>query len=232
MNYVFKKENSVNSKITAGDERGFTIIELIISIFILTVAVVGIFSIFSMMVILTADAADKLTATYLAQEGLEIVSNMRDSNWLNMDACAANTSCTSTYNWDDGLDCARPIGCQGDYKTGTLVSGANTTLAPWSDSYLYINPGGFYESSFRTGDTPTKFKRRILIAPVKDANGTSDYILSVEIQVSWDQKASILNPCPGNTCSASVCGASNCVKLDLTMYDWYNYGKNLPVASS
>jgi prepilin-type N-terminal cleavage/methylation domain-containing protein len=52
--------------------KGFTLIELIISVFILSVAVVGIFNAFSIMIILTSDAADRLTATYLAQEGEEI----------------------------------------------------------------------------------------------------------------------------------------------------------------
>lgn len=241
MNYVFKKENPLNFKTATSNERGFTIIELIISIFILTVAVVGIFSIFSVMVILTADAADKLTATYLAQEGIEIVSNIRDSNWLNMDACAADPSCTSTYNWDDGLgvenqNCEPPTGCTGDYKTGTLVSGASPLLTPWSNNYLNIDSNGFYNDS---AGTQTKFKRKILITPVTDANETSDYILNVEVQVSWDQKATILSSgvsanycCPDSSNSNCPKNAANCIKLDSTMYDWYNYNKNIPVAGS
>src|SRR3989344_4749088 len=56
---------------------GFTIIELVISIFIITVAVVGVYSAFSLAVILSSDAANRLTAAYLGQEGQEIERNIR-----------------------------------------------------------------------------------------------------------------------------------------------------------
>jgi type II secretory pathway pseudopilin PulG len=226
--------------------KGFTIIELIISIFILSLAVVGIFSAFSMMVILTADAADKLTATYLAQEGMEIVRNVRDTNWLNMDLCdsgktiPANVSCPSS--WVDGLtttengadnspvDCSCPVGddctskgCNADYTTGTNIATGATQMANWASSdgdYLNIDAAtGFYD--YKAG-TRTKFKRKILITPVADANGTENYILNVEIQTSWDQKATILN----SAHRAGDCSPSNCVKLDAIMYDWYNYSQN------
>ena len=80
--------------------KGFTIIELIISIFILSVALVGIFSAFSIVTILTSDSADRLTGTYLAQEGMEIVRNIRDTNWIKMDHdCSGSATCT--YTWLD-----------------------------------------------------------------------------------------------------------------------------------
>src|SRR3989338_7885463 len=112
-------------------KNGFTIIELIISIFILSVAVVGIFSAFSMMAILTADVTDRLTATYLVQEGMEIIRNIRDTNWLNMDAGSPGAT------WLDGLtSCsANSGGCEVDYTT---TGSGSYLVRPYNPSdYLY-----------------------------------------------------------------------------------------------
>jgi type II secretory pathway pseudopilin PulG len=233
MNLIFKKE------------KAFTIIELIISIFILSVAVVGIFSAFSTMVILTSDAADKLTATYLAQEGLEIVRNVRDTNWLKTDTCSADPTCTDTYSWVDGLgvnDQSCLNGCKADFTTGTAINGAHS-MTPWTSSpadYLKINANGFYGYSSCDPSDPrystnsnfcqTKFKRKIIITPLLDANGTTKYyILDVMVEVAWDQKATLLNPTflTANDSLADDCTIkahkNNCVKIEETMYDWYNY---------
>jgi prepilin-type N-terminal cleavage/methylation domain-containing protein len=63
-------------------EKGFTIIEVIIAIFILTVGVLGAFSAIQMIAAFTSNVSSRLAAVYLAQEGIENVRNIRDSNWL------------------------------------------------------------------------------------------------------------------------------------------------------
>jgi len=75
--------------------KGFTIVEIIIAIFITSIVLMGIFSIFYVVTVLASDSSDRLTATYLAQEGMEIVRNIRDKNWLNMDdqGCANSSDC-------------------------------------------------------------------------------------------------------------------------------------------
>ncbi len=191
---------------------GFTIIELVISIFVLSIAISGIFSAFSIMLILTSDSANRLTAIYLAQEGMEIVRNIRDNNWLNMDTCAADSGCTpNTYTWLDGLNCVS--GCEADY---TL-----TELHSFSGDYLKIDANGFYNS---TGGVQTKFERKIIITQIPDVNNQpDDHIIKVIAQVSWDQKATILNPgVKADTCNQPG-GPSNCITVEETLYDWYNY---------
>jgi prepilin-type N-terminal cleavage/methylation domain-containing protein len=103
-------------------KNGFTIIELVISIFILSVAIVGVFSAYSMVTILTSDASDRLTATYLAQEGMEITRNVRDTNWLNIDA-----GNPAGATWLDGLSCLS--GCEADYTNATWTSCAGKIAA-------------------------------------------------------------------------------------------------------
>ena len=190
-------------------EKGFTIIELAISIFILSVAIVGIFSAFSVTTILTSDSADRLTGTYLAQEGMEIIRNIRDTNWLN-----ANSS-----TWLDGLDlsaCSSGQGCEVDYT--------ESAPHPWSygtQDYLKINSAGFYVYDSEI-PSHTKFKRMISILPTVDANNQqADHIVLVTVAVSWDEKATILNP---SGFSADICHEGrNCIIVEETLYDWYNY---------
>jgi prepilin-type N-terminal cleavage/methylation domain-containing protein len=214
-------------------EKGFTIIELIISIFILSIAIVGTFSAFLIMTILTSETADRLTATYLAQDGIEIVRNIRDNNWLKMKAGVSGTNWTTGLYNANGIDCScsisdcRTKGCEADYTTGTGVSGA-WPMSPWAGGhYLNINTNGFYYYNI-LNPSQTKFERRIIITPITDIDGVSDpdmsnathvHIVKVIVQVTWKIKANILY----TTSDAGVCGFHNCITTEVTLYDWYNY---------
>ncbi len=217
-------------------QKGFTIIELIISIFVLSIAVVGIFSAFNIMAIFTSDSIDRLTASYLAQEGMEIVRNMRDTNWLDMDLCKKQSdtglisdgkSCPVT--WVDGMalkngatdivnhavNCTNDnggTGCKGDYSSTSLTSYSSV-------DHLMMGENGFYNY---TSGNKTKFQRRITVTPVSDFIGGLDDIVLVKVQVSWDAKATLLNS-SGNPANAGVCDSANCVKAEETLYDWYNH---------
>jgi len=186
-------------------KKGFTLIELVIAIFILSFAVVGVFSIFSMTVILTSDASMRLTGTFLAQEGMEIVQNVRDTNWLKMDAQALAGTVTTT--WLDDMSCSS--GCEADYRA--------TALSPWGDNFLEINSAtGFYVYN-ENDSTETKFKRKIIVEPITGI----DYAAKVTVQVSWDEKPNILYR---TAREAGACDStSNCITVEKIFYDWYNY---------
>lgn len=76
-------------------KKGFTIIEVIIATFILTVGTLGVFSTIQFILVFTRSVSSRLGAIYLAQGGIEVVRNIRDSNWL-------KDRYTST-DWDDGI---------------------------------------------------------------------------------------------------------------------------------
>jgi len=177
-------------------QKGFTIIEMVISIFILSVAVIVIFGSFSLMVILSSDAEDRLTATYLAQEGIEIIRNIRDTNWL------ASVSNPGSVAWDDGLSyCVSSIGCEVDYKTTGFES---NPVYPWQERFLKINPDNhFFE--YESGEE-TKFKRKITI----DAT-LSPHILKTKVEVFWNKRPSILDPA----------GSVGAIEVEDILYDWY-----------
>lgn len=62
-------------------QAGFTLIELIISLFVL-VAILQVFTFISGTVNNTSLMRDSLIATNLAQEGIEVVRNIRDRDWF------------------------------------------------------------------------------------------------------------------------------------------------------
>lgn len=148
--------------------RGFTLIELVVALFILAVAIVGIYNSFSTIVVLTVDASSRFTAAYLAQEGIEIVRNIRDNNWI------------QSRDWRTGLlDCE--YGCEGDYKTSTSSEVIPLRDYPTGGNKLKIDSDNFYDYDSADG-IETKFKRKITII-AQDNN-----ILKVSVLVTWQEK--------------------------------------------
>jgi hypothetical protein len=190
---IITKKYSKNGKPLTG----FTIIELIITVFILSIAVIGVFSAFSVMVIMTSSISDRLVAGYLAQEGAEIIRNIRDNNWLKMDEDP------ESYTWDYEIyKCFGSVGCQVDYTTLYLTN----PIAPYSnEKYLNIDENNFY--SYKDGQE-TKFKRKITMEYLPN----SDYAIKVKVEVFWKEKPSILNPNEDQ----------GVIEIENVLYNWYN----------
>ncbi len=70
-------------KAMLADRQGFTILELMAAVTVMIIGVLGAYSIVQNMFALTFDSSIRLTAAYLAQEGMENVRSTRDDNWLN-----------------------------------------------------------------------------------------------------------------------------------------------------
>lgn len=181
--------------------KGFTIIELVVSIFVLSIAVIGVFNAFSVIVVMTADSANRLLASYLAQEGAEVVRNIRDANWMD------------SLDWQTGLTsfCATATGCQVDYKTNS------SSVSPYgvNGSYLNIDTDGFY--SYSSINAPTKFKRKIIITCLPDGDCPNNHIMKVSVQVFWDEKPNVLNPTGG---LAGEPGSGS-VTVEEYFYNWF-----------
>lgn len=200
-NFKLKNKNS--------QQGGFTIIEIIIAIFILSVAVIGVFNAFSIMDTLSSDATDRLTATYLSQEGIEIIRNIRDTNWLT----CLDGSCT----WSYGLDGTNPS-CTAGYEADITNYPHNylyqdKLLSCWAGDgdELKINSDGFYGYFNNVGDKLTKFKRKITIFCLPDQNDcVGAYALKVVSEVFWKQKANIISS-----------DSNPSIKVEEILYNWY-----------
>ncbi len=117
---------------------GFTLIELMVVVFVVSIGVIGAMSLISQSFFQARLNSSKLIAAYLVQEGVEIVRNIRDTNWIEGEI------------WDNGI----PEGSwEADYKTQNLVQS-------YAGNFLKIDVEGFY--SYLPG-TLTKFKRKIEI---------------------------------------------------------------------
>lgn len=152
-------------------KKGFTLMEAIVAIFVITAGIVGVSSLVAQTISSATFSKDKLIAAYLAQEGIEIVRNIRDTNWLE-----------GAPSWDDGLvpptiDCSG--GCQADYADQALFGFIGNPLN--IDSFT-----GYY--GYDGGDA-TKFTRKITILKEMYPPGQGYYDkMMVKVEVFWQEK--------------------------------------------
>jgi prepilin-type N-terminal cleavage/methylation domain-containing protein len=147
---------------------GFTLLETLIAISILTIGAVSVFTVISNTLSVNKVNTSRLTAAYLAQEGLEIVRNIRDGNWLE--------GRTVATDWNEGLtNCSS--GCIVDY---TYTSQEDPLLVSFNNQKLNIDSNGFY--SYSPG-TETNFTRKITIT--KETINENEDILNVQALVTW-----------------------------------------------
>jgi len=153
-------------------------LEMLIAAFILVIAVIGAYSAFSRIIVATSIISSRLTAAYLAQEGIEIIRNIRDANWL------------KGFEWDSGLDiCSSGFGCEADYTTGAVneTTMLRSCMSPMGAS-LNIDAGDFY--SYSSG-SPTKFKRRIIVTRITPT--ATDVVLQVSVLINWEDRGESYN---------------------------------------
>lgn len=67
------------SKFFKKNNRAFTLVETLVALSIFTVSILGLMSVLASGISNTNYAKQKMVATYLAQEGIEYVRNMRDT---------------------------------------------------------------------------------------------------------------------------------------------------------
>ena len=143
-------------------KNGFTLLEAVISTSIVMIGIMGILIISQYMALIVYDARDKLTAVYLAKEGVEIVRNIRDTNFLKIQAGEAGVV------WNTGLDSGI---YEAQYNSENLIDwGGNL-------EYLKIDGDGFY--NYINGTT-TIFRRKIIISDLSGVEG-----IKVEVRVEW-----------------------------------------------
>ena len=170
--------------------KGFTLIETLIAITILTLAVAGPLTTASQALTAAQVSKGQLTASYLAQEGIEYVRFMRDDEYLkfypsgvgagtaawneflNGSAPASITSCRAGTCM---LDPAAPSMCTGAAGNGcSLIPCSGGTCTP-----LYLANNIYTEQSGISGAVVTPFKRTIQAFTV---SATDERIVST---VSW-----------------------------------------------
>lgn len=156
------------SRIFQLKKNGFTILEVMIAIFIVTIGVLAAYNVTQQIISYTHRSAFQLTAIYLGKEGIEVVRNIRDTNWLEEET------------WNTGLGVGE---WEADYTAQALTDS-------YDGDFLYLEDGNnFYKYISLPGsnDVKTNFTRKITITPLGDS-------LGVSVEVWWNYKGNTYGP--------------------------------------
>lgn len=140
----------------------FTLIEIIIAIGIITTALVVSIALISFSVSGIRIGKSKIIAAGLSQEGIEIVRNIRDSNWV------GPTYKRKASNWRDGLG---QDNWRVQYNRAGLLAFANTPLR--------IDSNGFYQ--YDSGSS-TPFYRKITISYIGNNQ------IRIVSEITWQER--------------------------------------------
>lgn len=153
------------------NKKGFLLIELIVAVFVIVVGILSVYFVISQSISKIHESSLRLTAAYLAQEGMEIVRNIRDTNFKGGE------------NWDEGLGADLAAGeykeYEADYDDSSLERLDCSSCGYEDLQFLNIDNEGFY--NYESGD-PTSFKREIEIEKISDDE------LKVSVEVLWKYK--------------------------------------------
>lgn len=139
--------------------RGQLIIEAMIAITLLSVGLLGLFTLLTRAYSMQQRMADRYVATYLAAEGIELVKNQLDTNVIQKRA------------WNEGYT------VNGDYGMDFLGAVLNPALA--TQPLKFDSASGLY--NYQTGNN-TSYRRALSIT-----NVTADEIRIVS-KVTWSDK--------------------------------------------
>ncbi len=181
-------------------QAGFTLTEVMIGIMILTVAIVTATNLLIGLIDTNRNNLSTLQAYYFAQEGIEAVRNIRDTNWLHNNQWLGQSSQSL---WGDtftlpvvGGENVYSVNLEYDAFNQSVSAEKQSTLAnlgfakTWSISG--IDDGQVYLGADDGGTKNSGFKRIIVIKPydcskIPDICGSDDqnnYVL-VESNVFW-----------------------------------------------
>ncbi|MGB3988134.1 MAG: hypothetical protein WBK67_00335 [Minisyncoccales bacterium] len=150
-------------------QSGMTFLELMVAISVLIVGISGTVGLIHRTISSATMAANQLKASYLAQEGIEVVRNIRDSSWIRdkdwLENIDSNCSCCEVAYNHDGT------------KAMTTCQGGN----PKNLKYFQ----GFYGYSSNPTAEESSFSRKITTS----LHDGGEY-LRVEATVYWDERGS------------------------------------------
>jgi prepilin-type N-terminal cleavage/methylation domain-containing protein len=168
---IFKSFNS---------SRGFTILESIVAIFILSMSVSGVFSSVQQSLYQAAIAKDEVKAFYLAQEAIEIIRNKRDNNQLIKISTGAG-------GWLDGITSSCPFGrtCTVDAAVGFPIVNCGVNWGSCTQN-LKQDTTNTLRYGYNSSWFGTAFKREIQIELVRNDEYGNPVEIAITVEVSWN----------------------------------------------
>lgn len=177
--------------------KGFSLPEVLLSVFILSVGMVTIVAVMAGSLRSSYETRDQVIATGLAVEGVELIRNVRDNDFVttgdSFSLLTASTGRRCRMDWDDpvnALDC--------------INSGSSSTFPRYYLQYVnghYVHNGGSRERYARFIDVDY---------PVSGRHAT------VRSYVYWEWPVGDAPPNSPTACDAS----SRCVYAEVYLTDW------------
>ncbi|HOX97132.1 MAG TPA: prepilin-type N-terminal cleavage/methylation domain-containing protein [bacterium] len=156
------------------NKKGFGLVELVMAMLILSIALVGLLNLMAYLVRASQVNKEMIIALNLAREGVEVIRNVRDGNWLNAcptwgGSCSHWTTAGGTRTccqWDSGLNSGGDHTLTLDFDTANNwyvlnytpndFTSAGTLLYLDSVTELYVT------SPYMTGGSPASKYRRLI----------------------------------------------------------------------
>jgi prepilin-type N-terminal cleavage/methylation domain-containing protein len=164
--------------------RGFTLIETLIAITVLTLSIVGPFQIVQGVLNSAYNSRDQLIGAGLAQEAMEYVREVRDSNYL-YNVHGGAVSWLYGFDGTGGLpNCYSNVGslsdCSVDPQKKTINACGSVGCTPGP---LYIEPNTYLYTQQTVG-TVTKFTRTVRMTQISASETL------VTVTVTWQNHGS------------------------------------------
>jgi len=147
------------------DLKGFTLIEIIAVLFVVSLGMIGVLSLIIQNIQSHNINKRSIIAYQLAQEGIELIRKTRDTNWARAE------------RWNKNLDSGMFYMDFRDDFPQSLISS--------DQKNLYKNSDGFYVHG--TGVEPTPYKRILVI------ENLTAYSMRVYSRVTWSDRNKVFN---------------------------------------
>lgn len=132
------KESEYKNGLFPSSSAGFTLLETIIATGVIVIGLISALTLITNTLFYVSNISDRLIAVNLVEEGIEVVRNIRDENWLR------------NLTWNSGLN-------DGSYQ----VAYNSTSLLPYMGSpFLFNSTTGLYNY---TSGSATNYVRQISI---------------------------------------------------------------------
>tara|TARA_B100001179_G_scaffold233169_1_gene229838 strand:+ start:4605 stop:5141 length:537 start_codon:yes stop_codon:yes gene_type:complete len=156
-------------------KQGFTMIEMMVAVFIFTLALVALMNIAAGGLKSSRESQNQVIAEYLALEAVEGARNIRDTQLV-----LVNESTT----WDDIFDQDNCLSSGGNCSL--ILSGSDITLRPCNSCEVFYHPNfrdykQFVNDNPGTGYEDTAFTRRITLNQL----GSNPDEIIMEVFVEW-----------------------------------------------
>ncbi len=177
---------SFMKKIFYKKQKGFSLLEVIVAASIVVVALLGLASLMLQSLRVGAINTNHMIASMLAQEGIEIVRNIRDSNWL-----MADNSWYQAIYYPDLVDASKNT-----YAVDRYSNSASASLeydpddTDHSEARLWLDANEFYvlhDNSLNPPNTTTMFYRLIEVSGLPEWSDMPDQ-LNVKSTVKWTER--------------------------------------------